>query len=245
MQDPQLMNLFKFDEADLALNRRGQLSEKQRARLAKEEAGRKGCASISGAGLLVVGLIGIPIAIVYYQAMHTLSMGGTLMFSGAFGCIWPLIWGGIGIVTLRRAFVQLKVAVQKVEGPINIVKSIRESYDSDSHTTSTYTVYQMFVAGRVFEVPASLGGYMMQGDEYAVYFADFQKVQAPEILSVEFLRAGRGGFVPSAIQDDLEVVAFLKNGETLQAIRAYRAIHQTSFEEARGRIEEMKMRLGY
>jgi len=37
MSDPQLMSYFKFDEADLQANRNGQLTEKQKGRLVKED----------------------------------------------------------------------------------------------------------------------------------------------------------------------------------------------------------------
>ena len=37
MQEQKLMNYFKFDEADLQANRNGQFTDKQKARLVKED----------------------------------------------------------------------------------------------------------------------------------------------------------------------------------------------------------------
>ena len=37
MSDSQLMSYFKFDAADLQANRNGQLTEKQKGRLVKED----------------------------------------------------------------------------------------------------------------------------------------------------------------------------------------------------------------
>lgn len=242
MSTPSLMNLFKFDEADLMANRQGRLTDKQLTHLAKAERIRKGCATVGGLGLMGVGFIGIPIALVYVTQMYAMSPISSLLFGGGFGCIWPLIWGGIGWFILRRAFVQLKITVQKAEGPVNVIQSIRKSYDSETHTTSTYTIYELLVGGRVIEVPSRLRDLMTPGDEYAVYVADFQSVKAPEILSVEFLRKGNG-FIPVPEADDPEVVEFLRQGDLLQAIKAYRARHQCTYEEGRAIVEAMMLRL--
>ncbi|HNB54680.1 MAG TPA: hypothetical protein PK530_22215 [Anaerolineales bacterium] len=239
-----LMNLLNFDATDLAANRLGRLTEKQLKKLAKDERRRKGCATIGGLGLLLVGLIGVPIAVFYVYNMYELSPGGSIVFGSVFGCIWPLIWGGVGAFILRRAFVKLKVTVQRVEGPVNVIRSIRKSYDSDTHTTSTYTVFELLVGGRIFEVQPGLMGLMAQGDEYAVYFADFQQVEAPQVLSVELLRKGNG-YAPIHTIDDPEVVGFLQRGEILQAIKAYRTRHQCTYEEGRAMVEAMRLRLGY
>ncbi len=246
MPDHPLMTLLNFNEADLHTNRQGRLSEKQHANLAKDEKWRKGCASIGGVFLVLVGLLGILIAYVFVSEMRYESPYGSLMFGGAFGCFWPLLWGGIGVASLRRAFVNLQVTVKKIEGPINIVKAIRESYDSASGTTSTYSVYELFVGGRMFEVNAGLAGVMMPGDEYAVYYADFQKVEQAQVLSAELLRKNTGPYTPSPqSMDDPEVIEFLKKGQKLQAIKAHRTIHQSTLEEAQAIVEEMSVRLGY
>jgi ribosomal protein L7/L12 len=40
------------------------------------------------------------------------------------------------------------------------------------------------------------------------------------------------------------VVAYLKQGDKLNAIKAHRAIYASSFEEAHAAVEELKSRLG-
>ncbi|HNB52988.1 MAG TPA: hypothetical protein PK530_13650, partial [Anaerolineales bacterium] len=66
----------------------------------------------------------------------------------------------------------------------------------------------------------------------------------PEILSVEFLRKG-DGTIPIPEPDDPEVVAFLQQGELLQAIKAYRARHQCSYEEGRAMVEAIQARMDF
>jgi len=51
MSDPQLMSYFKFDDADLQANRNGQLTEKQKGRLVKENR-RDKTWSVIGGGFL-------------------------------------------------------------------------------------------------------------------------------------------------------------------------------------------------
>jgi hypothetical protein len=283
MNDPQLMQLLKFDEAELQANRLGRISEKQRARLAQEESSRKSCSSVMGIFLLIIALVGVGAAVAYGYAMYRFSIAGVIGFGAGFGCIWPLVWGGLGISSLRRSFVKLVIQVKKAEGPVNIVKAVRESYNSSSHTTSHYTVYELHVGGRSFDVSAELPNLMMQGDVYAVYFADNNQQEAPEILSVDLLSSAKSDLLAAvlsavgattapdaaadakefadalvdaietektivasgAILDDAQVVEFLKKGNLLKAIQAYRAIHNSSFEEARAAVLEMQSRLGF
>ncbi|MBI5034513.1 MAG: hypothetical protein HZB51_28655 [Chloroflexi bacterium] len=192
MQDEQLMKLFDFDRGELQVNRRGSLSEKQKKRLAQREAGAKGCSIVLGVFLLGVALIGVVIAVSAVPAFATFDRTAALLFGGAFGVIWPLVWGTIGLVSMRRAFAKVTVQVKKVEGPINIVKAIRESYDSSNNTHSTYNVYELRVGGRMFEVEPETANVMMQGDVYAVYYADINLEDSEDpILSVESLERAK------------------------------------------------------
>ena len=109
------------------------------------------------------------------------------------------------------------------------------------------TIYELHIGGRTFEVGSSLADVMMQGSVYAVYYADFNlEDKEDEILSVDLLSKASGAFTPAASSlDDVEVVEYLKKGDLLEAIKAYRAIHDSSFEDAKSIVEQMQARLGY
>lgn len=49
-----------------------------------------------------------------------------IVFISRWTCIRLPIWGAIGYSLIRGAFKKHVVTFQKVEGPINIVKSVRE-----------------------------------------------------------------------------------------------------------------------
>src|SRR5512133_541358 len=99
MVTTELMNYFKFDEADLTANKIGQLTDKQKARL-------RGDAKSSRKWGLIAGLFFFGIASIF-----PLAFFGPCVFSGE--CeknlagliaeavavlIWIIAWGGIGVV---------------------------------------------------------------------------------------------------------------------------------------------------
>lgn len=107
----------------------------------------------------------------------------------AFGCIWPLVWGGLGFASANRALAKMEVKVKKAEGPINIVKSIRQEYNSSTRRHSEFSIHELRVGKRVFEVEPEIADSMMQGDIYAVYYADINIEDSEDpILSAEFIR---------------------------------------------------------
>lgn len=188
MNDDALMKLFDFDPAERELNRQGRLSQKQKTRLEQQERGAKGCSVFLGGMLLGVALIGVIVAIAGAIGFSQIGLVPAVIWGATWGGIWPLIWGGIGLMSMRRAFAKMSVQVKHVQGPINIIKTIRESHDSDSNTTSEYTVYELRVGGRTFEVEAEIADVMMQADVYDVYYADINIPESKDpILSVEFV----------------------------------------------------------
>lgn len=172
MNDEQLKKYFEFDEGDLNANRNGYLTPKQQTRLAKEAKSQEGCSLFLGILLLFVAVV--PILILYFS--------GAFAFFGLAGLawlIWPIVWGAVAFFLIRGAFSKPNLAVQKAEGPINIVKT--ESYSTQTHTTSHH--YELHVGGQEFEVDSVLADYMMQGDVYAIYYTE----NPEEIISVEQL----------------------------------------------------------
>ena len=189
MQDQKLMNYFKFDAADLQANQSGQVTEKQKARMIKDS--RSGGIFGNPFALLFIfiGLVGFVIAVVagISDPDWTFRIG----FGLGFGCIWPLVWGGIGVGILSRAFSRFQVKLLRVMGPVNIIKAERTSTstDSDGFThTSHYFVYELHVGGQSFDVQSNLADIMMQGDTYTVYFTEGSE---NDILSVELISKAR------------------------------------------------------
>jgi hypothetical protein len=187
--DEQLMKFFDFDEAELQANRNNGLSEKQKVRLEKEDRSQKGCSVFGGIFLFALGLAGI--GLLLYYGLPTDSNARTALLI-MFGGIWPLVWCALGFMFLRRASAKMKVAVKTVQGPVNIVKTIKKSYNSSTKTHSEYPVYELHVGGRTFKVDSSLADIIMQGDVYAVYYADINLEDREDpILSVELLEKAK------------------------------------------------------
>ena len=186
--DEKLMKFFDFYESELQANRNGRLSEKQKARLSADEKNQKGCSAILGGFLMLIALVGVGIAVAVIPAIINEDRGAAIAVGAAFGCIWPLIWGGIGFSSFRRLFAKMEVKVKKAEGPINIVNVIRQEYNPSTKLHSEHSVHELHVGGRTFEVESNLADVMMQGDIYAVYYADINIADSEDpILSAELL----------------------------------------------------------
>lgn len=238
---------FKFDEAELQANRSGQISQKQKERLQIKESGTKAGSLFLGGIFIISALIGLVIGgfAVFGDGPASDSLVFQIIMGSVFGCFWTLIWGAAGIFTLTRAFAKMEIKVTKVEGPINIIKVVRREYNSATESYSDRTAYELRVGGRTFDVRAELPNLMMQGDVYAVYFADFNlKDKKKEVLSLELLSKGSGAYTPQPIStQDAEVVAFLKKGDVLKAIRMHRSIHGTNLEDAKSAVEEIQTQI--
>lgn len=248
MSNPQLMKLLNFDESDLQANRNGRITERQMARLDEMEVTAKKQSFLGSAGNFFMALIGLGGAVWFVMTMNTNARldFGTICFGGVFGILWPLLWGAAGFAGLRRVFAKVEATVKKAEGAIAIEKTIRSSYNSESHTTTHQNVYELRVGGHTFIVNPVLQNYMKRGDAYAVYFADFNhKEKSKEILSVDLLSNASVVITAEPVSmEDIEVVAYLKKDDVLRAIRAHRAIHGSDFEEAKAIVEDIKARLG-
>ena len=64
LKQQTLQEYFKFDASDLQANRNGQFTEKQKARLAKEDKSDKTGSLVWGGVLLLIAAVGLIIAIV-------------------------------------------------------------------------------------------------------------------------------------------------------------------------------------
>jgi hypothetical protein len=75
-----------------------------------------------------------------------------------------------------------KTPSKKAEGPVNILKADRTRNDSSGHIAH-YFAYELHIGGKAFDVTDGLADVILQGDEYAVYYDDFNG----KILSAEFV----------------------------------------------------------
>lgn len=180
MINQQLMNYFKFDEADLIANQNGQFTEKQKTRIIQEDTSDRTWSRIGGIILLVIAAVGFFGAII--AGIMDNNWGFRIGFGIGFGCVWPLIWGGLGFSLLSSSFSKHQFVVTKVQGRVNIVRS--ESYSSQHHTTSVH--HELHIGGQEFSVHEDIADVLMQGDEYILYYiADSNEIISAELLSDE------------------------------------------------------------
>lgn len=167
MEDQKLKDYFKFNEADLQANRNGQFSENQKVRMAKDsKSGRIG-ENLFAYIFLFIGLIGVVIAVATAaNGMLHSDLGGAALPAevagiAAFGCIWPLVWGGIGVRALLTPR-EHDFKLAKVQGIANI--NSRRPYESNS------AVYTLQISSKAFEVDKSLAEVITPGSQYALYY---------------------------------------------------------------------------
>jgi len=246
MNGQQLMNLLKFEESDLRLNRSGRISEKQSAQLNEMESTAKRQSLLGSVGNFFMALVGLGGAALMLRTNINGINFGAIIFSVIFGILWPLMWGTAGFSGLRRSFAKVDATLKKAEGPIVIEKTVRSSYDSDSRVTTHQNVYILRVGGQTFTVNPALQNYMKRDEVYSVYYADFNhKERSKEILSLELLKNSGGDSAKEIVPTiDVEIVECVKKGDLMEAIRLYRSIHGSGFEEASSIVQGVKAQLG-
>ncbi len=192
MADQNLMDYFKFDDADLQANRNGQFTEKQTARIVKGDKSGRGLSNLGGIILILIALIGVVIAVVVVGGValsKSSDWAFAIPFVAGFGCIWPLVWGGFGV----RSFMYSSSSkhtfkLAKAQGSANIES--RQTYDSNNRPD--IVVYTLHIGGKNFKVDQSLNNVMRQGAEYAVYYYILDDLAAlistKNILSAELIR---------------------------------------------------------
>ncbi len=198
MIDQRLKDYFKFDEADLQANRIGQITDKQKARLVKENTSSQVGRVIGGIFLLLIGLVGLALAAGTIWAAGFPSFAQDGLGVWVLFILWEIgwlifalgffIWGSR---VLKRGFQGFSVTLQRVMGPINIIKVERTSTHTDSDGfshTSHYFVYELHIDGQSFDVESNLADITMQGDTYAVYYTEGSE---NDILSAELISNAR------------------------------------------------------
>ncbi len=185
----KIMDVLGFDDADLAANRLGTLTEKQKNLLAEKAKSHKSFNTTIGViiavmfgGALLTGLI-VPIFA---------TLGGSLLESGeitteALITLIPIIcmvlfflviFGGLLIVILRvvfeRANKKVDTTVRRVEGKVNFVWV--EKQERNPRNTGpryrTVRVLEMRIGGETFNVQQELPNVINQGEEWIFYYTN-------------------------------------------------------------------------
>ncbi len=194
MDDQALGDFLHFDETDLYANRNGRLSQRQQANLLEQHKSGKrfGLLGGLGCGVFFFAIASIfPIAVTP-QGLAALQKGRVSEAVGMFIGIgvWVLIWGGIGCFGFWTAISSIfkkrsAVSLKSVVGPINLVGVERETSTGEGieRTTSTYIQHELHLGHQTFEVPGELGGYLVQGDTYAVYYINQNQIMSLERLA--------------------------------------------------------------
>ena len=189
MNSLELMNVLDFNDADLASNRLGQLTQKQKDLLAEKAKSHKSFNTI----------IGVIIAVVFGGALLTglgapilATLGGSLLESGkvtteALLTLIPIIcvvlfvlviFGGILVVILKvifdRANKKVDTTVRRVEGIVNFiwVEKRERNTSKTGPTYKTVRVLEMRIGGETFTVNQELPNVINQGEEWIFYYTN-------------------------------------------------------------------------
>lgn len=182
MNNDALKNHFRFNDADLHYNRNGQLTDKQKTFLASELKNSKQVGLYMGLFMLLVAAAP-PIMQVYTMITKSPSLWDAVQGVLCWG-IWAVVWGGLGVLSIRDSFAPRQYLLKHVEGSVNIIKVERRS--SSSTGSSTRTHYELRVGGHKFEVEGVVADYLEQGEPVVVYYAEDSGSKATvAILSVE------------------------------------------------------------
>ena len=193
MSDSELRKFFEFNAGDLAANRSGQLSPRQKTKLESDEKGADQIIVGAGIFFIIVALI-----IIYFVAGGVIRklLSGTDLASGDMltlvlgGGLPTLLFGFFAYGAFKIGFSKLDKSVQHVQGKVNFVKVEKQVPSSTSSVSSHRTVeqYELRVGKVAFEnVDEELLNMIEEGDTYAFYYTK----QTKQILSCEFISKGK------------------------------------------------------
>lgn len=177
MEEQKLLDYFKFDEADLSANRMGSLTEKQKKRLTAELRSTRRGRRLFAVFMFFIALIGVVVGVGIWF-FPSVTMGMKIGFAIGFGLVWPLMYGLVGMVLLPSDKYE-SLEMDRLQGRVNIIRV--ESHDSQTGTTSSR--YDLYIGSRRFLLDSMIGGVMVIGDEYTVYFLKYSN----KIVSAEFV----------------------------------------------------------
>ena len=184
-----LEQVLNFDDADLASNRLGQLTQKQKDLLAEKAKSHKSFNNAIGVFIvLMLGgalLTGLFVPLIAFLGGSFLENGAitteTILASLPFVCMglfFLVVFGGILIVVLRvvfeRANRKVDTAIRRVEGTVNFVW-VEKQERNNSKTGPTYKtvrVLEMRIGGETFNIKHELPSVINQGEEWIFYYTN-------------------------------------------------------------------------
>jgi hypothetical protein len=188
MDNQALKDCFHFDGEGLAANRLGQITEKQKVMLLQADKTKRTLGTVAGILFGVIALIGlcgglavtlVPVGVGLTAGQNSqerialgLGLGSLFGSSGGlgFGCVWPLVRGGLGFLFYKFTRSKFQVQLQRVEGPVDIVRELRPSHSR--HPSQSYQVDVLHVGGQSLDVSGSLADILMQGEPCAFYYTE-------------------------------------------------------------------------
>ena len=182
--------VLNFDDADLASNRLGQLTQKQKGLLAEKAKNHKSFNTIIG---VIVAVIFGGTLLTGLGAPFLAAVGGSLLESGkvtteALLTLIPIIcvvlfvlviFGGILVVILKvifdRANKKVDTTVRRVEGIVNFiwVEKRERNTSKTGPTYKTVRVLEMRIGGETFSnINNELPSLINQGEEWIFYYTN-------------------------------------------------------------------------
>jgi len=166
MNEQRLRKFFRFTEADLLANRRGQFSEGQKKSLSQQAKAEQDSARSSATILCVIAAAGLAIGLTIGSIAPT-GIGRISVFL-LMGVLWPFAWAGKGVRIILAARKLQRPRLHQVSGPVRIIRN----GDVD---------FILQAGGINFDLDSNPAGIIMESDEYTIHYLEATE----EILSVE------------------------------------------------------------
>lgn len=180
----ELKNFWKFDDADLAANRNGQLTEKQKTFLTGEHKTQRGFFFGAG-GLIAVLFCCLPILLIGVRVVLPMLLSGNLSDIqelipvaalggvGSAGILATvLIVGAVVGFYILRANKKADITVKTVKGTINYTwgtKRVRNPGNS-ARPYDDVRVLHLNISDKKFEVKEALQEIIKEGEAWAIYY---------------------------------------------------------------------------
>lgn len=175
MSENQIKAYFAFDDSDLIANKLGRLSPKQQKKITGND---------QFANRLLLGFVIVCCALALfflYRAITDMSRIGSW--------IGVVLAGYFASFFARGLFNKIDYSVQTAQGTVEFVKVEKRggSVSDPLYKRPIVSSYEMHVGGETFSNANPALIEIMQGNEYAIYYAKDTK----QILSVEFIAKGK------------------------------------------------------
>jgi hypothetical protein len=178
-----LFGYFKFKESDLAANRLGVFSDKQKRELRVDKKDSKRSSILVGLLFIGIGLV-ILFLLIGLPLLQGARLDWVEVSNLLSSILVPVAFLGIGIYSLygglKTSTDILEHSIGSVTGPVRIVEAERATYRSPYRRR---ILYELRIGAKEFNAYPELPDAMTQGHVYTIYFDNADD----EILSVEWV----------------------------------------------------------